>query len=57
MQNIIPANATIEDLEKKAAECERRAKEEKEPVATQLKEEAELCRAWVARLRTGLWTS
>jgi hypothetical protein len=37
---LIPAGATIEELEKKAADCERKARLETEPKATKLREEA-----------------
>ena len=52
---IVPAEATIADLEKKAAEYERRAEQESEPVATQLKEQAKECRTWMAALKSGRW--
>jgi hypothetical protein len=52
---LIPAGATIEELEKKAADCERKAKRETEPEATKLREEALLCREWIAALRSGKW--
>jgi hypothetical protein len=54
---IVPAGATIAELEKQAAECEQNAKEESEPVATRLKEKAKLCREWAAALKTGKWES
>ena len=52
---LIPAGATIEELEKKAADCERKAKLETGPEATKLREEALLCREWAAALRSGKW--
>ncbi len=52
---IVPADATIADLEKKAHEYERAANDLSEPASTSLKELAELCREWVAALRSGTW--
>ena len=49
---IIPAGDVIADLEKKTAECEAKAESESEPIATELKEEANLIRAWIAALKT-----
>jgi hypothetical protein len=37
---MIPAGATIAELEKKAADCEEKAEREAEPEATKLREEA-----------------
>jgi len=54
---IIPADDVIADLERKAVECEARAESEGEPAATQLKEEANRIRAWIADLKTYKWTS
>jgi hypothetical protein len=54
---IVPADAAIAELEKKAADCEKKAKKEPEPIATRLKEKAELCREWIAALKTGKWKS
>ena len=50
---IIPAGATIAELEKKATDCEEKAKRESEPEATKLREEALLYREWIATLRSG----
>ena len=44
MQKIVPAGATIEELKKKAADCEPKAKQAVEPEAAKLKEEAQLYR-------------
>ena len=52
---LVPADATIEELEKKANDCEERAKKEAEPEATKLREEALLYREWIAALRSGKW--
>ncbi len=41
---IVPADATIADLEKKAAEYEEKAKTELNRIATRLREKAKLCR-------------
>jgi hypothetical protein len=54
---IVPAGPTVAELEKKAEDCEKKAKQEAEPVASQLKEEAKAFRAWAAALRSGTWTS
>jgi hypothetical protein len=54
---IVSADATIADLERKAAECEAKAKSESEPAATDLGEMADLCREWMAKLRSGEWIS
>jgi len=53
----IPADATLAELEKKAADCEQRATQEQEPLAIALREEAKLYREWIATLRSGWWTS
>ena len=42
---LIPAGATIAELEKKATDCEEQARKEAEPGATKLREEALLYRA------------
>ncbi len=52
---LVPAGATIAELEKKATDCEERAKKEAEPEATKLREEALLYREWIAALRSGKW--
>ncbi len=54
---IVPADDTIADLERKAIKYEKQAEKEQEPVAAQLREMAEQCRQWVTSLRTGLWKS
>jgi hypothetical protein len=54
-RQFIPADATIAELEKKAAECEERAAQEQEPDAAKLREQAQLCREWIARLGSGMW--
>jgi hypothetical protein len=54
---LIPAGATIAELEKKAADCEEQAKQEAEPEATKLREKALLCREWIAALSSGKWHS
>ena len=50
--NLIPPGTTIAQLEKKAADCEEKAKGEAEPGATKLREEALLYREWIAILRS-----
>jgi hypothetical protein len=57
MQEIVPANATISALRKKAAECEEKAKQASEAEAAKLREEALLCREWIAALRSSKWHS
>jgi hypothetical protein len=52
---LIPADATIAELEKKATVCEEKAKQEAEPKATELMEEALLYREWIAALSSGKW--
>jgi len=54
---LIPAGATIAKLEKKAADCEEKAKQEAEPEATKLREEALLYREWISALNSGKWHS
>lgn len=55
--HLIPRDATIDELEKKAAECDREAGIADEPQAAKLRDEAALYREWVTALRRGLWTS
>lgn len=52
---LVPPGATIAELEKKATDCEEKAKTEAEPEATKLKEEALLYRGWLTALRSGKW--
>lgn len=47
---IVPADATIADLEKKALEYDLLAKDQSEPEATSFKKLAALCRNWIAAL-------
>jgi hypothetical protein len=49
---IVPADVTIAELQKKAAETDSR----KQP-DTQTKHSAELCREWIWLLRSGKWLS
>jgi hypothetical protein len=49
---IVPADATIAELEKTAGECEERAKTEPDRIATRLREKAKLCREWIAALKS-----
>ncbi len=53
----VPADTTLAELQKKAADCEQRAAQEQEPLATTLRVEAKLYRTWIATLRSGCWTS
>ena len=57
VMKIVPADATIADLAKKAAELEKKAKTETERIAIHLREKAKLCREWIAALKSGRWTS
>ena len=52
-QHFIPRDATVAELEQKAADAEQTAVKESEPHATELREEARLYREWVASLRSG----
>jgi len=54
---LVPAGATIAELQKKAAACEEKSKCEPEPEATKLREEALLYREWIAALSSGRWHS
>jgi len=56
-QHIIPPDATIAELEKKAANAEEKATNESEPRASELREEVKIYREWAASLRSGRWTS
>ena len=57
MHEIVPAGATISALKRKAKEYEEKAKQAPEPEAAKLREEALLCREWIAVLRSGQWHS
>jgi hypothetical protein len=54
---VVPAGPTIEEIRKQADDCEQRANKAPEPLATRLREKAELLREWMKSLRTGAWTS
>jgi hypothetical protein len=54
---IIPWWSTTAELEEKAGEYERQAETAGEPIATELREKAQLCREWIVTLKTGAWTS
>ena len=54
---IVPADATIAELEKQASEYESKAKVESGPNAEGLQEKAKQCREWIAALKSGKWTS
>ena len=56
-QQFVPANASIAELMKKAAECEKEAAKAEEPRAAELRREAKLCQEWAAALRSGRWTA
>jgi len=55
--HFVPADATIAELEKKAAEFELKAEKTEEPLAAELRQEAKLCQEWIAALRSGRWTA
>lgn len=57
VMKIVPADTTITELKKRAAEYEEKAKKEPAPIATRLREKAKLCRDWVAALKSGKWMS
>jgi hypothetical protein len=54
---IVPADATIADLERKAAEYEETAKTEPGRPTNGLTEKAKLRLEWIAALKTGKWMS
>jgi len=54
---IVLADATIAELEKKAAEYEEKAKTAPVRIATRLREKAEFCREWIGALKSGKWKS
>jgi hypothetical protein len=56
-QHFIPPDATVTELERKAADAEAKAANEPEPRATELRKEAMLYREWATSLRLGQWTS
>ena len=55
--DFIPPDATIAELEKKAADYEQKATEAMEVQAAELRQEAKIYREWIAALRSGRWTS
>ena len=56
-QHFIPPDATVDELRQKADDCEKQAKQESEPKASELREQAELYRVWIAQLSSGHWTA
>jgi hypothetical protein len=54
---IVPADSTIEELSRKASECEEQAKSESNPTTKRLGEIAVLCHEWIAKLKSGKWMS
>jgi len=52
---IVPADATIADLEEKARDAALAAEGQPEPEATCLRELAAQCREWAAALRSKAW--
>ncbi len=54
---IVPADDTIADLKKKAAEYEEQAAKQSETVAALLREKAKLFREWTIALKSGKWMS
>jgi hypothetical protein len=55
--HFVPPDATIAELERRAADCGQRAAKAEEPQAAELRQEAMLYRGWIAALRLGCWTS
>jgi hypothetical protein len=56
-QHFIPPDATVAELEQKAADADGKANSEPEARAAELREQAKLYREWAASLRSGRWTS
>jgi hypothetical protein len=56
-KHFISRDATVEELERKAADAEEEATKEPEPRAAELRGEAKLYREWAVSLRPGRWTS
>ncbi len=56
-QNFVSPKPTIDELKKKAKDCELRAEQESEPKASELRDEAKLYRRWIALIRSGHWTA
>ena len=57
VMKIVPADDTIADLERKAVECEEKARTAPSRIATRIGEKAKLCREWIAALKSGEWIS
>ena len=53
--NFVSPGATIAELAERAAECERQAQIETEPLASEFREKARFYRGWIAQLRSGRW--
>jgi hypothetical protein len=56
-RHFAPPDSTIAELEKRAFDCEQKAAKAEESLAAALRQEAKLCREWLAALRSGRWTS
>jgi hypothetical protein len=56
-REFIPADATIADLKKQAADCEEQAARAAEPLASELREKAKQLQAWIQSLHSGRWTA
>jgi hypothetical protein len=54
---IVPSDATIADLKKKAAAYEDQTRKQGGTIAARLREKAKQCRRWVAELKSGKWIS
>lgn len=55
--HFIPPKPTIEELENKAKDCEKRAEQAEEPDAAALRDEAKRYRYWAMSLKSGRWTA
>ena len=53
---VVPVGPTVEQLKKDVRECEQGANHTPEPLATRLREKAELLREWM-KLRRRAWKS
>ncbi len=56
-ERFVPADTSIAELERRAAECERNAKSETGEKGLALRQEAELYREWILILRKEHWNS
>jgi hypothetical protein len=52
---IVSSKSTLAELERQAAEYEAKAAQAPEPEAARMREQAKLCREWMAALKSGKW--